>query len=567
MFHKMYFTEYSASPTFGAVHPDGGFPVTESPAPLLLSLVPLVYLAGALGSPRAARPAAAWRLARVAAGAAGLLALTSAVWLAGAGPALARGPALPLGPLGSLAPSVRLDALTAVMLLLVTGIALVILRFSERYLNGERGQAGYVRWFLATVAAASLLVITNNLLVLALAWTASSLALHQLLTYFRDRPQAIIAAHKKFLLSRVADVGILLGVGLIGWSLGTLEIDQALARAAALPTVPGTLAMGGFLLATGVVLRSAQLPFHGWLIQVMEAPTPVSALLHAGIVNIGGFVLIRLGALMLRLEAAQTLLVVAGTVTAVLAAMVMTTRVSVKVSLAWSTAAQMGFMLMECGLGAYGLALLHLVAHSLYKAHAFLGSGRAVEQTVLHRLAPAVRAPGLGRWVAGAVAGALVVVITGAGLGLRPAEDAGLVASGVILALALAPLLVRASLAQGWRPTALALGVGAGLVAGYAGWHAVFGSLVPPPLPGAGAEWSRLGVVLVGFVLLFAVQALVSARPAGGLARALYPACYAGFYLDEVFTRMTFKIWPPRPAPQLATPGRGRTTTALEQAA
>lgn len=536
----------------------------ETPGPLLLLLVPLVYLAAAL----VPLPVRRWRLARLAAGAATLLAVASVAWLAATGPSIGRGPAVPVGPLGSFALSVRLDALTVGMLVLMTAIAILILRFSDRYLDGEHGREGYLRWFLATVAAASLLVIANNLLLLALAWTASSLALHQLLTFYADRPQAIIAAHKKFLLSRIADLCILLAVALIGWSLGTLEVDQALSRATALPAIPGTLSTGGVLLAMGVILRSAQLPFHGWLIQVMEAPTPVSALLHAGIVNIGGFVMIRLGGLMLRLDAAQLLLVLAGTVTAVLAALVMTTRVSVKVSLAWSTAAQMGFMLLECGLGAYGLALLHLVAHSLYKAHAFLRSGSTVEQHVLRSMAPALPTAGLGRWFGAAVAGALVVGSGGAALGLWTSDEPGLVPAGVILAFALAPLFLRASLADGWRPAALTVGTGVGLTALYAGWHELFGGMVPATqVTGTALELLRAGAVIAGFSVLFVVQATVSARPTGAVARALYPACYAGFYLDELFTRLTFRLWPPQPAPALPTPSTGRGTASLERAA
>jgi hypothetical protein len=194
-------------------------------------------------------------------------------------------------------------------------------------------------------------------------------------------------------------------------TMGTLQIDALLMQADTFRIMPATLQAAGCLLAIGVVLRSAQLPFHGWLIQVMEAPTPVSALLHAGIVNIGGFVLIRLAGLVGRLEGAQTLLVVVGATTAVLAALVMTTRVSVKVALAWSTCAQMGFMLLECGLGAYGLALLHLVAHSLYKAHGFLASGRTVEQQVLRRIAPEPTRPTALRWTIAASFAMLTVVL------------------------------------------------------------------------------------------------------------------------------------------------------------
>src|SRR5262249_55706852 len=133
------------------------------------------------------------------------------------------------------------------------------------------------------------------------------------------------------------------------------------------------------LLVVGVLLKSAQIPFHGWMQQVMEAPTPVSALLHAGIVNIGGFVMIRLAPLMAHAHLAQGMLVTVGLITAFIASLVMTTRVSVKQILAWSTISQMGFMLLQCGLGIWQLALLHLLAHSCYKAHSFLSSGGAVE--------------------------------------------------------------------------------------------------------------------------------------------------------------------------------------------
>jgi NAD(P)H-quinone oxidoreductase subunit 5 len=449
-------------------------------------------------------------------------------------------------PIAALVAIARIDATTAVMLLLVTSIAAIILRFSRRYLGGEPNQARYVRWFLATIASVSLLVVTNNLLVLGVAWLASSLTMHQLLTFYDARPQALIAAHKKFLLGRVADVAIFAAIALVWRATGTLTIGEITARFAAMPTVPATMQLAGLLLAAGVVIRSAQLPFHGWLIQVMEAPTPVSALLHAGIVNIGGFVLIRLAGVMVRLDAAQTLLVIAGTITAVLAALVMTTRVSVKVSLAWSTGAQMGFMLLECGLGAYGLALLHLAAHSLYKAHAFLSSGSAVERQLLRTMAPARTRSPLGHWALAAVAGAVVVGVAGTIAGVDIAAEPDIAVIGLILALALAPLFLR-GLAGKPAQLLFASIVAVALTTLYAGWHALFATLLPVPDGTATASALRLGIVGTGFVLLYAVQAVIAARPNGRFARAFYPACFAGFYLDEIMTRITFKVWPPRP--------------------
>lgn len=145
----------------------------------------------------------------------------------------------------------------------------------------------------------------------------------------------------------------------------------------------------------------------------MEAPTPVSALLHAGVVNMGGFVLLRVAELIGLVPSAQWLLVIVGSLTAVLAGMVMLTRISIKVRLAWSTCAQMGFMLMEIGLGLYELALLHLVAHSLYKAYAFLSSGEAVERARLHDFqAPqSVNGKAVGALLAVGLSAALILIL------------------------------------------------------------------------------------------------------------------------------------------------------------
>lgn len=527
--------------------------------PFVLLLVPLVYLLGALAasaeSPRS--PRLAWRLGLVAAGGASLLAVASAVMLAISGPMVLRLPRA----LAAVV-SLRLDALTIVMLLLVTTVAGIIVRFARRYLDGDAGQLRFLRWFYVTVSAATVLVITNNMLVLAVAWTASTLALHQLLTFYVDRPQAQIAAHKKFLLSRVADVTIFSAVALLWQRFDTLEIDRVFERAATLPWT-NTVSIAGVLLVLGVALRSAQLPFHGWLIQVMEAPTPVSALLHAGIVNIGGFVLIRLAPLMVQMQAAQLVLVCIGTTTAVIAALVMSTRVSIKVMLAWSTAAQMGFMLLECGLGAYSLALLHLIAHSLYKAHAFLSSGRVVEQHTRRAMAPTVAPAGVFAWVAAAAFSGLLVVAILLIPGMRDAVDARVIPAALILALGLAPLFAKAG-APGRLSRVAAIGVAIGVIALYVGLHTVFEGLIAPIARDGAVQWLPIVIVSTGFGVLFITQVVIATHPHGKIARALFPACFAGFYLDEVFTRMTFRLWPPRSTAVVATRLRESTTTALE---
>ena len=508
--------------------------------------VPSLYLLAALAA-FGQSTSVGWRWAGRSATTAALVALVSLLAWAVGGDLVFRGQAvLPLGDTGAVTSSVRSDLVGSVVLLLVTFIGWVIVRYSRTYLAGEPRQERYVRALLATLASVCIVVVTNNLAVLALAWLGTSLALHRLLTFYGDRPQALVAAHKKFLASRLGDVCLLTAIGLVGHAVGSLDIDIAVARAAALPGPTAGLQAAAILFAFSALLKCAQLPIHGWLIQVMEAPTPVSALLHAGVVNLGGFLLIRVGSLVADVAAAQTLLVVVGSVTAVVAALVMTTRISVKVMLAWSTCAQMGFMLMQCGLGAYGLALLHLVAHSLYKAYAFLAAGGAVEQARLRQMTPPDQPIPLAASVGGAVGGLVIVTAAGWLWGVHPVDSPGLWALASIVCLALAPLLSAQALRIGglW-PAALIVGAFAVAVA-YFGLHEVLGQRLDGGASASVPSPGPIAWVLFVFVLLFIVQSLIRAKPHGRVARTLYPWFYGGLYLDELFTRLTFRIWPAR---------------------
>ncbi|MFO0933901.1 MAG: NADH-quinone oxidoreductase subunit L [Planctomycetota bacterium] len=466
----------------------------------------------------------------------------------------------------ALAHAVRLDAVAALMLLLVCAIAVVIVRYSRTYLRGDPCQGRYERALLAMLGTVTLFVVSDNLLVIALAWIGTSLALHQLLTTYRERPQALVAAHKKFLLSRLADVCVLGAVGLLWHGTGSLSIDALVDWARAHPDLSPSSRTAAVLLALGVALKSAQLPFHGWLIQVMEAPTPVSALLHAGIVNLGGFVLIRLAPFLAHADGARLLLVLIGTATAVLASLIMTTRVSVKVGLAWSTCAQIGMMLLQCGLGLWHLALLHLLAHSLYKAHAFLGSGRVVAGWRAQAngggtgpLSPTRTLAGVAIVLAGVGATCLSVLAAARVLG-RP--DPSLVPVAILLALSLSSLAIEAG-RGGLRVLIGVAAMSLGVSALYLAWHAVFSGLGALPMD-AGPSGVGLGVAVGAFSALFVVQLVLQLRPAGRLARALQPSLFAGLYLDELFTRMTFRLWPPGPSPRTATVALPTLSRSLE---
>ncbi len=521
-------------------------------------IIPLLFAISALLTGGPLPPVLArqrWPMTITAAAAgfcAALYALAAYLVMPDSGPVILR---LPLGPAtAGLDPSLRVDGLSLAMLLLITFVGLAILRFSRQYLAGDRpphshvepgpgpdpGQARYQRWFGATLASVSLLVVSNQLLLLCAAWIGASLSLHQLLTYYDDRPRALLAAHKKFLISRLADICLLAGCLSLGLHFDSFQLDRIFAQ---LPGAPGhAQSVAAVLLATAAILKCAQLPFHGWLIQVMEAPTPVSALLHAGIVNIGGFLMIRLAPLMAGAPAAQGLLVVVGTATAVIAALVMTTRTSIKVALAWSTCAQMGFMLMECGLGLYSLALLHLLAHSLYKAHAFLGSGQAVQQTRSLAMAPSHHSPQTPIRLAATLAVLALLLTVGGGLAGGPGNSWP---TDMIVAIAVTGLLTDGAVTRKTGGLATVVSSAVALIGLYIGWHHAFSLLLEAPAAPEIPIWQS-ALILTGFCTLFILNGLVRSGAGRALTDRLHPHLYAGLYLDEIFTRLTLRLWPAR---------------------
>jgi NAD(P)H-quinone oxidoreductase subunit 5 len=243
----------------------------------------------------------------------------------------------------------------------------------------------------------------------------------------------------------------------------------------------------------------------------------------------------------------------------VIAALVMTTRISIKVALAWSTCAQMGFMLVQCGLGLWEMALLHLLAHSLYKAHAFLGAGGVVRQTQRRQLARPPRAPNAADVACSGVLAVGATLAIGGLWGALPgttSPSASLWVMTGIVGLALVPLLSRGP--AGPRPAWIA-GILAVPVA-YFALHELLGRAVPP---GPDAPIALLAFVALAFALLFVVHAVVAIAPDGRLSRGLYPWIYGGLFIDEAFTRLAFAIWkPPAPQPRVA-PLPHRTAPAV----
>ncbi|PTY36102.1 NADH dehydrogenase [Saccharospirillum sp. MSK14-1] len=446
-------------------------------------------------------------------------------------------------PVAALLYGYEADKVGLVAAVLVTLLGWVIVRYSQRYLAGEPGQQRFVRSLLFTITAVMILVVSQHLVVIVLAWSATSVGLHHLLTFYPDRKAAQVVAHKKFLFSRLAEICLVIALWLIYQAVGSLSLSALQQHLAGATQASAGLHLAAVLFALAAILKTAQLPLHGWLIQVMEAPTPVSALLHAGVVNMGGLVLIRLADLMAVSVSAQWLLVVVGSLTAVLAGLVMLTRVSVKVRLAWSTCAQMGFMLMEIGLGLYELALLHLVAHSCYKAYSFLSAGETVRYARLgDMLSPADGQRPYGWYLITAVVSVLLVFGSAELWHLLLPELRVPAAALWIVALGLASLLwvEQGSLLRQWVSGLVRVLT---LTQLYLLWHWLFSGLAPTATQ---AEPGALVWVVACFGALYAIQIWLRRYPSGRFARRFYPWAFGGFYLDETVTRLTFKIWPVR---------------------
>lgn len=444
------------------------------------------------------------------------------------------------------------DTLTAVMLLLVSFLGAVVTRYSVTYLDGNPDHGRFMKWLSVTIGSVTLLIVSGNLLLFTIAWVATSLSLHQLLTFFHNRPAGILAARKKFLISRLGDACLVATLFLTWNCFGTWEfagifskVEEIRASGAALP---GCLAWSAVCLIGGALLKSAQFPFHSWLPDTMETPTPVSALMHAGIINAGGFLVVRLSPIVSSAPMAMNVLAIVGAVTAIFASVVMLTQTSVKRSLAYSTVAQMGFMMLQCGLGAFALAVLHIVAHSLYKAHAFLSSGSTVSIAKSSWTPDEKPSAQPVLLVAVLAAATLLTVGVGSLFGLNFGEQPGVLLLGSIFLMALAYFFWNLWAAS--RETALigfgfAIGIAAAVA--YFGLHLGSKTLLAKSISQYSPERSPIeyAVMILVFLLFAAVLFAQSQLPAWSLTKTgqrFYVLVSKGFYLGTYANKLTRKF-------------------------
>lgn len=463
------------------------------------------------------------RVARAAAWAVAALAAVAA-W------ALAFGPATGSTGGGLL----MLDRVSVSMSLLVAVLGLSVVRFSVNTLKHDAQAPRFWRNLNLCLGWTQALVLAGNLPVLAAGWIGSSLAMHGLLLHFRGRGEARLAAWTKFVISRTGDACLLAGIVMLHAAAGTWSIAGLAAWAANAPALVPAAACG--LFAACALLKSVQVPFHSWLPDALETPSSVSALMHAGVVNAGGFLLIRLSPVLLAAPSVLAVVTAVGCLTVLFGSVVLAAQTSVKRRLAYSTVAQMGFMMVECGLGAFGLALVHLLAHSAYKAHAFLRSGTAAGEP-----RPGLPVVKVGAVFAGLAVSAALVAGARWGAMLAGLPD-GQGVFELVLGLGVAYGLA-AAFSAGFRGGAVLvalLGVAAAQAVHVAG-------LVLWALPAATASFGASAAIASGtFILLFALQLAlprVAERPAG---RALHVHALNGFYLAAWTRRLMRRFGPVR---------------------
>ena len=281
--------------------------------------------------------------------------------------------------------SLLFDPLSTLMAVVISGISLIVHVYSRRYMAGERGYARFFMLLDLMTATLLLMVSAGDLITLLVAWHLVGVLLYFLLGQEMTNPTAHRYAAWTFLTYRFGDLPLVLAAVLLYQAFGTWSLPAIFDALAQTPDSRTLFDLPlaesvATLLALSVFARSAQFLLHTWLPYTMSGPTPVSALMHAGIVNAGGFLINRFAPLFVHTEGVLHWLFIVGLVTAVVGSVLMLAQNDIKKALGYSTMGQMGFMVMECGVGAFSLAVYHLIAHGLFKGTLFLGAGGVIRQ-------------------------------------------------------------------------------------------------------------------------------------------------------------------------------------------
>ena len=277
------------------------------------------------------------------------------------------------------------DGLTAMMMCVVTFVSLMVHIYTIGYMEEDEGYNRFFAYISLFTFSMLMLVMSNNMLQLFFGWEAVGLVSYLLIGFWFNKPTAIFANMKAFLVNRVGDFGFILGIGLIAAYAGTLNYTEAFAKAADLSalTLPGTswmlVTVICICLFIGAMGKSAQFPLHVWLPDSMEGPTPISALIHAAtMVTAGIFMVARMSPLFELSETALNFIMIIGAITALFMGFLGIIQNDIKRVVAYSTLSQLGYMTVALGASAYSVAVFHLMTHAFFKALLFLGAGSVI---------------------------------------------------------------------------------------------------------------------------------------------------------------------------------------------
>ncbi|MFY2861895.1 proton-conducting transporter membrane subunit [Mycobacterium sp. THU-M104] len=419
------------------------------------------------------------------------------------------------------------NRLSAVLLVLVYGVSTVVQGFALRYLARDTRS----RWFVAgsglLTSASAGLMTAGTLVGLALSWTSAGIALCLLLATYWELPAAREGLRRTATAFLLGDLALWLAVGLLIAKRGSVRLSTLSHNG--IEQSPLLLAAAA-LIVVAALSRSAQIPFQRWLPATLAAPTPVSALLHAGVVNAGGVLLVRLAPIVSGSPVAMALAFGAGLLSMIYGGVIMLTRPDVKGSLVYSTMAQMGFMILTCGLGLSAAAVFHLVGHGFYKATLFLSSGSAIARRRQKASRPTAPALTAARQTAIRLAAMLLsasVLYAAANVVRVPDVEHGSAEALLVFTWAAAAAALTGWLTRVPSARAALLGVAALLVAavGYVALMGAVTGFLAPDLPavtvpaGASPGLAAVAVALGGLTLLR--QAPPGGRT-GRFQRALY---------------------------------------------
>lgn len=397
------------------------------------------------------------------------------------------------------------DSLTVTLLVLVCGVGAVVQSFSVRYLQADPRAPRFFGAANVVVVAMAMVSTSATVVVLVAAWVVAGVGFVAVIGYRPELPGVRACVSRTVRMFAAGDLALVAALVVISVRAGNVDIVSTTALREAVGHLGDGSAVVAILIVVAALARSAQGPFGRWLPGTVSAPTPASALLHAGVVNGGGVLLVRLGGLTGDSALAMVAAFIVAGLTATVATALMTRRADIKGALVFSTMGQMGFMVAECAVGAYLAAVVHLIGHGIYKATLFFGSGSQVPRLGEVPTAPAARISGLARTVAASATAAATVAAVAAIPGvLAPRGEI------VLLVFVAATAAVggwswwgRCPVSLGatalWAATMLCASALYGLVL------AVMGRWIAPALPAAGtgtlSPWWLLGVAGAGLAM------------------------------------------------------------------